>query len=189
MAFLCGREFYELHVDFDSFFNRTYFFLGGGLMRMLVPPSVPLQEVINDFCQIMGINEKQCVASRIDMIAAVRHSLKRRGVYSKREDPETMSYLSEIISNSERDEYLAQAEAGEAFHEEEKRDIAEYGEGSFEVNNWGTPGIRYFDGRQTVEDAQLIHHNDILDIIYSPLREEIERDSVPKFGICRDSIY
>ena len=189
MAFLCGREFHELHVDFDSFFNRNYFFLGGGLMRMLVHPSVPLQEVINDFCLIMGINEKQCVASRIDMIAAVRHSLKRRGVYSKREDPETMSYLSDIISDRERDEYLAQAEAGEAFHEEKRKGIAEYDEGSSEGSNWDTPGIRYFDGSQTVEDARLIHHNDILDIIYSPLREEIERDSVPKFGICRDSMY
>lgn len=156
-------------------------------MRMLVPPSLPLQEIINDFCHIMGINEKQCVASRIDMVAAVRHSLKRRGIYSKREDQQTMDYLLGIIPIAEHVEYLAQAKAGKAFHE--GKDIAEYDERSFEVSKWDTPGVKYFDGSQTVEDAKLTHHSDILDIIYSPLREEIESDSVPKFGKCRDSIY
>ena len=57
------------------------------------------------------------------------------------------------------------------------------------MSKWDTPGVKYFDGSQTVEDAKLTHHSDILDIIYSPLREEIESDSVPKFGMCRDSIY
>ena len=67
------------------------FFSGGGLMRVLVPLSLPLQEVIHDFCGVMGINEVQCTAARINMIAAVRHSLQRRGIGSRRDDEDASS--------------------------------------------------------------------------------------------------
>ena len=86
-------------------------------MRMFVPLSLPLQDVIHEFCVVMGIEEKQCTAARINMISAVRHSLKRRGIYANREDSSAMEYLEEIVADDLAiHEFNAQVAVGREFH-------------------------------------------------------------------------
>lgn len=58
-----------------------------------------------------------------------------------------------------------------------------------EEGGWHTPGVRYYHGSQTVEASGLRYPNDILDIVYTPLRAEVSGDKVLPFGLKQNSFY
>ena len=91
---------------------------------MFVPLSLPLQDVIHEFCIVMGIEEKQCTAARINMISAVRHSLKRRGIYANREDSSAMEYIKEIVEEDMAiHEFDAQVAIGREFQKRNDSEV------------------------------------------------------------------
>ena len=221
---------------------------GGGMLRMRVPLSLPLQDIIHDYCQIMGINEKQCSPVLLNHEMCVDFAHKRRSVPSPPGvgDGDVDGGGGEgavpgdavggaggaggagegsrggvaVISRNARKEVLkgtaeeldllksclyagvpelraAQARlnrdkpAGKLNNsnskkgkKDEHKEILEQTE-----NEWDTPGVKYFRGTQTLKETGLRYKNDVLDIIYSPTREEVSAEHSLPFDSSRDSVF
>ena len=51
---------------------------GAGIMDMLIPPSIKLSAVLDEYCDVMGISREQVVAAKINVREAVRYAFCRR---------------------------------------------------------------------------------------------------------------
>jgi hypothetical protein len=178
---------------------------------MRVPLSLPLQDIIHDFCEITGLAESQCSAAQIDMISAVRHALDRRTRNNRSDEEEIKHLQAEKISlqnalNEEHDGYydldihevdqispLVSQDLRIRVHslrnniKKLKQIIANQKNDDSEERD--TPGIKYYAGFVSVRDTNLRNRNDILDIIYSPSKEEVSDDCCLPFGHTRASVF
>jgi hypothetical protein len=185
---------------------------------MRVPLSLPLQDIIHDFCEITGLAENQCSAARIDMIPAVRHALDRRTRNNRSDEEEIKHLQGEKISlqNALNEEHGGYYDLDS--HEEDQttpllsqdlrirvhslrssikklkqiianqKDENKIGKHD-DADDRDTPGIKYYAGVVSVSDTDLRNRNDILDIIYSPSREEVCGDYCLPFGHSRASVF
>jgi hypothetical protein len=193
---------------------------------MRVPLSLPLQDIIHDFCEITGLAENQCSAAQIDMIAAVRHALDRRTRNNRTDDEEIYHLQIEKISLQNALNELHEGRYNLDVHDLElttpllprelgvriqnlrssikklkqimankKNDGLKVGKSDdFDQKdgnerNRNTPGIRYYSGDVPVRSTRLRNRNDILDIIYTPSKDEVSGDYCLPFGNSRASVF
>jgi hypothetical protein len=115
---------------------------GAGMMQMMIPPFLKVAAVLDEYCDVMGINRDNVAAAKIDVREAVRFSLCRRSnVDFEPFSNETSSGTSTSGSGATTSSSIS----------------------SFDDKFQNMAGVKFLDSTMTLS-AHGIAHNDTIDI-------------------------
>jgi hypothetical protein len=117
---------------------------GSGYLRIKVPITITIDELIFEYCNIMKISYKRCNACLINMEEAVQFALNRRSGVKDHPYPKatkTSTSNSNNINNSES---------------------------KFNSSYLNTPGIRHLNSLLNLKSCEIIE-DDTIDILYNPV--------------------
>lgn len=115
---------------------------GAGMMQMMIPPFLKVAAVLDEYCDVMGINRDNVAAAKIDVREAVRFSLCRRSnVDFEPFSNETSSSTSTSGSGATTSSSIS----------------------SFDDKFQNMAGVKFLDSTMTLS-AHGIAHNDTIDI-------------------------
>ena len=144
---------------------------GAGMLRVLVPPTLTMQELMSDFCQVFTLGAGRKTAARINQAEAVRYAMARR--------------LDPITPEENRGAGARIVRTAAATLARAKHDIASKVSSNPAAQPWeetaggsnALPGITTFLPEMTVAQCGFVE-GDLVDILYSPA----EAESAALFG-------
>jgi hypothetical protein len=115
---------------------------GAGVMNMLLPPFLKVSSVLDEFCDVMGINRDRVAATKINIREAMRYALCRRSNIEFEPINETASCNDTTYATSSVSE----------------------NENKFSK----LPGVKYLDPTMSLA-SQNVQNNDIIDIFMTEI--------------------
>ena len=120
---------------------------GAGLMNMLLPPFLKVSAILDEFCDVMGINRDRVAASKIDIREAIRYAICRRS------NTEFKPFINETTDDTttirnDTDDTTTSSTTSSVFENEKFNKM---------------PGVKHLDPTMTLA-AQGVQNNDIIDI-------------------------